>query len=108
MNIIAATATATPTRRSMSITVETDGVITELTDSWIPPDLGRALEFAGELDSITKHLIGTRVEWMITEETADLIVLTLDDGAGEDEDENDDELEEYLFEVESDWMFTDE
>jgi hypothetical protein len=108
MNIIAATATATPTRRSMSITVETDGVITEHTDSWVSLDLGRALEFAGELDSITKHLIGTRVEWMITEETADLIVLTLDDGAGEDEDENDDELEEYLFEVESDWMFTDE
>lgn len=100
MNIIAATATATPTRRSVTITVETDGVTTEHTDSWMSPDLGRTMEFVGELDSVTKHLIGDRVEWMITDETTELIVLALDDGTGEDDYTG----EEWLFEVDSDWF----
>lgn len=77
MASITGTVIATPTTRTMTLTVTEGDTVTEYTDNWIGRSLGAASTLASIARNITFLQWGIKTEWMLAEKTADRIVLEI-------------------------------
>ncbi|MEU5156730.1 hypothetical protein [Glycomyces sp. NPDC021274] len=77
MATITGTVIATHTTRTMTLTVTEGDTVTEYTDTWIGWNLGAATALASVARNVTFLQWGIKTEWMLTEKTADRIVIEI-------------------------------